>query len=334
MEYSDPTPNGHLETGPTGTGKAKRYLVAAALMAGGVTVGAVVSPVGLASADDNTDSADDATSADDSTGTESADTADDDADERHGRRGPGRRGGHGELGEILGLDATELKAQFDEDKTVAEIAAAQGISEAELTEQLLAAVSERLDAAVAAERIDADEAAEHLADAEERIADFINRTPSDRADGALGHGVGERHGHGKGNRGLGLEAASEALGLTTEDLQAGLAEGKSLADMAADADVSTHELVDALVASATARLDEAVTAEKLDEEKADELKANLETRIEEMIDKTPGERSADGEGRRGFGRRGPGSHGHGPQADGSEGGADVDGETVESSLSA
>ncbi len=95
-----------------------------------------------------------------------------------------RRAGGGEriqgLADTLGLSVEELRAASAEGQTLAEIAAAQGISEATLVDSLVAGLTEKVDAAVEAGRLDADEAAEKLVEAEERIAEAVNAEPGER----------------------------------------------------------------------------------------------------------------------------------------------------------
>lgn len=97
-----------------------------------------------------------------------------------------------------------------------------------------------------------------------------------------------RPGPGHGHGGFDLDTAAETLGLTTDELQAQLAEGKTLAAIAEEQGVEKQALIDALVASATEKLDEA--------------KAELPERIAELVDS---ELPARGEG----GPGGPGGHG-------------------------
>lgn len=87
-----------------------------------------------------------------------------------------------------------------------------------------------------------------------------------------------------------LEAAASVLGMTVEELRTELAGGKSLAAVAAEKGVDKQDVIDALVASATARLDE--------------MKNQLPARMAELVER-------EGLGR-GHGKGGPGP-GHGPR---------------------
>lgn len=84
--------------------------------------------------------------------------------------------------------------------------------------------------------------------------------------------------------GLGLDVAAETLGLTEDELLTQLRDGATLAEIAADQGVETQTLVDALVAAASERIDEAVADGRLDQDRADEMKADLESRIATAVE--------------------------------------------------
>ena len=91
--------------------------------------------------------------------------------------GPGRGRGLRALratAEFLELTPAEMRAGLAEYDTLADLAAANGSSGAELIAYLVAQVEEHLAAAVEEGRITADEAAEKLADAEEHITEMVN----------------------------------------------------------------------------------------------------------------------------------------------------------------
>ena len=301
------------------TKNTKRYLAAAALLGGGVVVGAVASPIGLAGAQSSDDDAPttDAPAAGEST----------DGEGRRGHR-HGRAHGHrAEVGDVLseltGLSTDELRAAASDGQTLAEIAEANGVSREELTAGLLAAAEEHLDEKVAEGDIDAEIAAERLAELGDRIDEMIDRTPSDHPGRGHGRGHGVRHG-------LRHQAADvlDQLGITSDEVRAGFADGKTLADIAAEQGVAEEALVDALVAAANERVDEALDNGRIDEEKAAEIKDSLDERISEMIDAAPGDRAGH---RHRHG--GPFGDADGPVDADTDGPVD-DGETVESSSTA
>jgi hypothetical protein len=105
-------------------------------------------------------------------------------------------------------------------------------------------------------------------------------TTLDGSDALRGPG-----GHGGGGRGLALDAAAEALGMTADELRTALeVDGTTLADVAEAQGVETGTLVDALVAAATERITDAVTEGRLTQEEADERIAALPERIAAMVE--------------------------------------------------
>jgi len=264
------------------TSTFKRLAIPAALVVGGVTAGSLLSPIGLASAQD--DDADTDTTGPDSTDGGSVETddagPDHDHDHRHGRRGPHFAARGEALEEALGLSAEEIRDGLVEGKTLAELAEEQGVSAEDLTAALVAAATEHIDQAVADGELDADEAEERKAGLEERITDLINRTPPE----GLGDGPGLR---GRFGPPPGLEVAEEVLGLSAEEIRDGLAEGKTLAELAEEQGVPVDELADALAAQAIERLDQAVEDGKLDADRAAEAKEHLDEMIDRAINAEP-----------------------------------------------
>ncbi|MDH3301552.1 MAG: hypothetical protein OES24_13695 [Acidimicrobiia bacterium] len=304
----------------------KRFMIPGALVIGGITAGSMLAPVAFAAADDDTTGTTDTT--------ESAETADQTSDspETDGadRDRPGR-GRHGHLvhhpgaevlTETLDMTADELRAAFAKGKSLADIAADQGVAVEDLEAALIAAATERIDQAVADDRIGADRAVELKEELGERIGEMITRTPGDRP----GDGPGRHHRHGRGPGGPGGGEVAEFLGMTADELRAALAEGQTLAEVADARGVSEDELVAFLVGQLEERLDQAVASGRLDADEVDDKLAEATEHIEEHINAEPGERPEGfGDGfRRGHGHRGH----HGGDADGAE----TDGETVESSL--
>lgn len=112
-----------------------------------------------------------------------------------------------------------------------------------------------------------------------------------------------RGGH-LGPRGELGEAVAEVLDLTPEELREQLATGATLGEVADAQGVDRAAVVDAIVASITEHLQEAVDAGRLNQEQADERLADVDARAQQVL-----ERSFDGEGPRG--RFGHGPHGRG-----------------------
>ncbi|MCP4224754.1 MAG: hypothetical protein GY773_15565 [Actinomycetia bacterium] len=295
--------------------KTRRYMAGAALLVGGLTAGALFSPIGLASADDDATTSDDTSS--------STDETQDPRLGHHGHRGQQRGNGGEDMAELLGITVDELKAGFEDGKTLAEMAEANGVSVDDLTAHIVAQMQERLDEAVADGKIDQETADERLAGAEERAEEFVNSEPGSRPGRDGGHR------HGPGPRGGDLDAVAEDLGLSIDELKASLADGQTLAEAAAAQGVEQADLVAALVEEAQAKIDEAVANGRLTEDKAAEVKATLEEKITERVNNEPGERGS-GEG---FVHSHPHRHG-GPGGPDGDGGPGADGEVQDSSFTA
>ncbi|WP_345712980.1 hypothetical protein, partial [Kineococcus glutinatus] len=93
------------------------------------------------------------------------------------------------------------------------------------------------------------------------------------------------HGGGFGGKGFGLDAAATALGMSAEDLRTALqADGATLASIAEDEGVDEQTVIDALVAAATERLNQAVTDGRLTQEQADERIAELPEQVKEQVE--------------------------------------------------
>jgi polyhydroxyalkanoate synthesis regulator phasin len=72
---------------------------------------------------------------------------------------------------------------------------------------------------------------------------------------------------------------ADALGITLEDLQAALKEGKTVADLAAGKGLTVEQVQDKILADVKLQLDQAVKDGKLTQDKADEAYTSLEQRI-------------------------------------------------------
>jgi ribosomal protein S20 len=266
----------------------------AGIIAGGAAFAMVLAGLGIASAQTDEGSA--------TTDPPAA------AAEGDGAGRPGRHGHHHHFPRLslaatfLDIEPEALRTQLQDGKTLADIA---GDRTDELVAALVADGEKHLDDAVTHGRLTQEEADEKKAELPERMTAFVNATlPAEGEHGGPG-GPGGKHGGpgGPGGR-ASLGTVASTLGISEDELRTQLQSGKSLADIAGD---KTAAVVDALVAEATARIDQAVTDGKLTAEQAAERKANLTERITAMVNRTP---PADGE------RRG---HRHGPPP--------VDGET-------
>lgn len=105
----------------------------------------------------------------------------------HGRGGHGR-GGHGisVVAETLGLTAEEIRAAIESGQTIADLAAANGSSGDAVIDAMVAEVSAHLAEKVAAGDLTQEEADAKLAEATERITEFVNNTPEPPEGGRRG----------------------------------------------------------------------------------------------------------------------------------------------------
>ena len=113
-----------------------------------------------------------------------------------------------------------------------------------------------------------------------------------------GHGGGDHGGRGgHGGRGMGLDAAATALGITADELRTQLEAGSTLADVAAAEGVDVQTVIDAMVAEVKTHLDEEVTEGDLTQAEADTKLADATTRITDGVTNGFPERG-DGDGDR------------------------------------
>lgn len=170
--------------------------------------------------------------------------------------------------------ATQLGSPSDESKAIVDDAAQQlGIQPSKLSAALKKALENRVDAAVKAGEITKEQGEAMKA----RIAtdDFP----------VIGVGHGEHRGGPGGPHGIDakLDTAATYLGLTEAELRTQLESGKTLAEIAKGKGKGVDGLVQALVAEAKKRLDEAVTAGRLTPEQQANIVQDLEQRIIDLV---------------------------------------------------
>jgi hypothetical protein len=212
-------------------------------LVGGAAAGALLGTPALSGAQDGSDEA----TTDESTAP--------DGFRRH-HRGEGLAS----AAEALGMTDEELRSELQDGASIAQVAEARGVDVQTVIDALVADATERLE--------------EIEASLPDRMTDLVNRTGwGERGPGRPGH-------HHPGiARHLALDTAAEVLGLTVDELRTELEGGSTLAEVAEANDVDVETLIDALVAEATERLDEAVADGRLEADKAEEIKAALSERI-------------------------------------------------------
>jgi ribosomal protein S20 len=209
---------------------------------------------------------------------------------RHGGRAPKLDA----AAQALNLSVDDLRSKLEGGKTLAQVAQDQNVDVQTVIDAMVADATARIDQKVQDGELTADQANERKANLNERITRLVNEGP-------------QRHGPGS-PRGPKHEAAAQALNLSVDDLRSKLRDGKTLAQVAQEQNVDVQKVIDAMVAEATAHIDQAVQDGKLTADQANERKSNLQDRITKLVNEGPPER---GEGR-------PGRRGEGPPRDRNE----------------
>ncbi len=164
-----------------------------------------------------------------------------------------------------------------------DVAARLGIPPERLRDAFRAALTARVDAAVAAGRLTPEQGAK----LKQRIANA-------RAFGlGIRMALAQRHNAFAGRvaaRGKALGAAATYLGSSREALRAELAKGQSLAQIAKAKGKTTEGLVAAMVAPAKTGLAKAVASGKLTQARADAILARLTERVETLVERLPAKR--------------------------------------------
>jgi hypothetical protein len=83
-----------------------------------------------------------------------------------------------------------------------------------------------------------------------------------------------------------LGTASKILNMTPADIASQLRSGKSLADIAKSKNIDPQKITDALVADATAKIDQAVKNNKLTSDQASKIKSNLQNMMSNLVNNT------------------------------------------------
>lgn len=184
------------------------------------------------------------------------------------------------------IAADRLTPEEASNAVVADAAKQLGIEASELDAALKKALSNRVDAAVAA------------GDLTEAQGEELKERIAEGGLPLVGVGPGVGH-HRLSHHVFDLDAAAEYLGITEEALRTSLREGTSLAEIAQEKGKSVDGLEDALVASAKADLEQAVENGHVTEAQKTEILADLPDRIDDLVNGELGLRGDHGP--RGFG---------------------------------
>lgn len=83
-----------------------------------------------------------------------------------------------------------------------------------------------------------------------------------------------------------MSTSAEAIGIPVEELRAELRAGRSIAEVAGAKGVEVAEVVDALVATASGKIDAAVESGRLTEQRAQQVEERLRSRFEKVVQRT------------------------------------------------
>lgn len=103
---------------------------------------------------------------------------------------------------------------------------------------------------------------------------FLHGKGFGRGFGVKGFGIGQ---------GLGVQEFASALGMTPQSLETELQAGKSIADVAAEKNVSLDQVKQKVLADLKTGLDTAVTNQKLTQAQADQIYQNASSKIDQVV---------------------------------------------------
>jgi lambda repressor-like predicted transcriptional regulator len=158
-----------------------------------------------------------------------------------------------EAAQILGVDKDALKVQLKSGKSIADIASEKGLSEAALTEKLMASRITKLEEGIQAGKLTRERADVIKAKMQSHISFKLKQKGLED----------EEHGHhAKKHAGLlphlGPDKLSSMLGISKEQLISELKAGKSLADIAQEKGISKEQLIAKIKDELTPALEKAI----------------------------------------------------------------------------
>jgi hypothetical protein len=219
--------------------------------------------------------------------------------------------------EKLGLTTTELQAELQAGKTIADVAAEKNVEVSTIVDAVVADRTEQLNELVANGQATQEEADAMLALMKANITRRINETWSGRGfgpgmmDGGMGPGFGMGPGGGRGGMmggrggmmgGWGgpgnsmMQTVADTLDLTPTELVTELRAGKSVAEVAAEKNVEMATLVDAILTPRTEQLNALVAEGQLTQAEVDARITILKVDVVERLNQSWGAKNtASGE---------------------------------------
>lgn len=92
-----------------------------------------------------------------------------------------------------------------------------------------------------------------------------------------------------GPKGFALDVIANALGITADQVRTALQSGQSLADLAVSKGKTAQDVIDAIVADVTTKINDRVTAGDLTQAQADKIIADVKTQAANFVNNTPGD---------------------------------------------
>lgn len=181
---------------------------------------------------------------------------------------------------LLNTDEAKLQKQLEAGKSLADVAAAEGIDKQKVIDLLVSQETTRLDAAQTAGSLTADQVTKKKLELTARITKLVERQGIAEERG--GHGPGEGKGHGGGWLNNSEELAT-LLGLTTDKLQEAVKSGKSLATIAKEQSIDVQKVIDLQVIAMTKQLDQQLADGKIEQADYTTRKAQLTERAAKIV---------------------------------------------------
>jgi len=175
--------------------------------------------------------------------------------------------------ESSGLAPDVFRQGHKDGKSINTILTENNVDPATVQAAVLAALDTKLDEKVLAGDLTQEAADAAYARAETALPTLMDREPT----------PGEHRGKIQKAVRSAINTAAEVIGVEPKELVEAMKAGDTIADVATANGVDPDAVVDALVARATAKLDEAVANGRISEEKAAEIKGGLEARMTKLV---------------------------------------------------
>lgn len=210
-----------------------------------------------------------------------------------GGRGPwirqGQAGNAGalvqRLTDLTGLTLVEIRDGLRNGQTLAELITSSGADLASVTEEIIAAVTERINAQVAVGRLTPQRAEVLLAELPALVGDVLNGEATLRDSLGLG---GMRNAAPVGDRyDYVIRTLMQTTGMTRLEVRDALNAGKSVAVVLEEAGQSLEAFINTLLEPMRGRLDEAVATGRISQAIADARIALMTAELEYRLTQTP-----------------------------------------------